>query len=128
MAVLFPIEETNPIGLTVTGLTADSAEVVWYQPILGPGETLMGYQVSVVEVISEDNVDQYTTQNTSTTVENLKPHTEYSVSVTALGTSAMASVSIATLKETGKWFTKSAFFPHLVPHLTTILYRERAKQ
>ena len=75
---------------------------MWYQPILGPGESLMGYQVSVVEVISEDNVDQYTTQNTSTTVENLNPNLEYSVSVAALGTSAVASVSITTLEETCK--------------------------
>ena len=91
----------------MTGVTEDSAQVGWYQPILGPGETLLGYQVSVVEVISEDNVDQYTTQDTSITVENLKPHTEYSVSVAALGTSAVASVFItAQLEEAGKWHGK----------------------
>ena len=75
---------------------------MWYQPILGPGESLIGYQVSVVEVISEDNVDQYTTQDTSTTVENLNPYLEYSVSVAALGTCAVASVSITALEETCK--------------------------
>ena len=88
----------------MTEVAEDSAEVVWYQPILGPGETVMGYQVSVVEVISEDNVDQHTTQNTSITVENLNPYLEHSVSVAALGTGAVASVFItAQLEEAGKW-------------------------
>ena len=105
--------ETNPIGLTLTGVTNGSAQVGWYQPILGTGETLLGYQVSVVEVTSEDNVDQYTTQDTSTTVENLNPYLEYSVLVAALGTGAVASVFITILEEGGKWCTQST---SLVPH------------
>ena len=107
----FSIEETNPIGLTVTGEAEDSAQVVWYQPILGPGETLIGYLVSVFEVISENNlvlVDQYTTVDTSITVENLEPFTSYSLSVEAQtqGGSGepipITSVSVTTL-EAGMW-------------------------
>ena len=85
----FSVAVTNPIGLTVTGEAEDSAQVVWYEPILGPGETLIGYLVSVFEVISENNlvlVDQYMTDidDTSITVENLEPYTNYSLSIDAL--------------------------------------------
>ena len=91
--------------MTVTGEAEDSAQVVWYQPILGPGETLIGYNVSVFEVISENNlvlVDQYTTMDTSTTVEDLEPYTNYSLLVEALTEGGSvpinATVNIATLE------------------------------
>lgn len=91
------VEQADPYGLTVTFEGEETAEVTWYEPILNDGSTVTGYNVTVHELLQDDEsvyYDGYTTTETQIMLTNLQPYTNYSVSICALTTGGDGSVEI----------------------------------
>ena len=109
----FTLDEINLIGLTVTEVGENSTQFTWDPPLLVAGETVLGYNVYLEEIISaNDNVIVfvYTTQNTRISLDSLDPDREYSICVEVLTDGATEiptiCVSFKTLSLGGELIAK----------------------
>ena len=84
---------------------------VWHQPLLVAGEKVVGYNVSLKESTSTDDivfVYGYITQNTSITLDSLDPYQEYSICVRVLtdGATEIPTISASFMTLGGKLVAK----------------------
>ncbi len=118
-------EQVDPYGVTVTAEGEDIAELTWYEPILEDGSTVIGYNVSIYELLqdsSSEYVDGFVTTETNITIENLQPFRNYSVSIGALTSTGMSEIPVTSVNisttEAGK---KDCFLP-VVQAFSLLLY------
>ena len=97
-----------PLDILTTEVNSTKLGLAWKPPSLEQrnGE-IIGYRLSIRETTSNSNWTSFTTQSTATVIDDLDPHTVYTIVVaasTAVGTGPYSpSLTVRTLED-GKFF------------------------